>query len=55
VRFEAHIAECPNCREYVAQFRETLRLTGTLREEDVSPEAEAELLDVFAAWRREET
>ena len=53
-RFDAHIAECPNCREYVAQFRETLRLTGTLREEDVSPEAEAALLEAFAAWKHED-
>jgi anti-sigma factor RsiW len=51
-RFDRHIAGCPNCTEYVAQFRETIRLTGTLREQDVSKEAAGELLAVFAAWHR---
>ena len=52
-RFEQHIAGCANCTEYVAQFRETIRLTGTLREQDVSKEAAAELLAVFAAWKHD--
>ena len=53
-RFDEHIAGCPHCTEYLAQFRETLRLTGTLRTSDVSPEAEAALLEVFASWKEEE-
>jgi anti-sigma factor RsiW len=53
-RFEAHIAACGNCTQYVEQFRETIRLTGTLREADVSPEAEAALLAQFDAWKRGE-
>jgi anti-sigma factor RsiW len=53
-RFEAHIAACGNCTQYVEQFRETIRLTGTLRETDVSPEAEAALLAQFEAWKRGE-
>jgi CHAD domain-containing protein len=44
---------CANCREYVAQFRETIRLTGTLREQDVSRQAAEELLAIFAAWKHE--
>jgi anti-sigma factor RsiW len=31
-RFEAHIAGCANCTRYLEQFRETIRLTGTLRD-----------------------
>jgi anti-sigma factor RsiW len=53
-RFDAHIAACPNCREYLEQFQETIRLTGTLRESDVSPEAEKALLAEFDAWKRGE-
>jgi anti-sigma factor RsiW len=53
-RFEAHLAACGNCTEYVAQFRETIRLTGTLRTEDVSPGAAEALLVQFAAWKRGE-
>ena len=29
-RFEAHLAGCPHCTEYLAQMRETIRLTGRL-------------------------
>jgi anti-sigma factor RsiW len=54
-RFEAHIAGCTNCSAYVEQFRETVRLTGTLRESDVSPEAADALLAHFASWKRERT
>jgi anti-sigma factor RsiW len=53
-RFDRHIAGCPNCTEYVAQFRETIRLTGALREQDVPQGAADELLAVFAAWKRGE-
>ena len=53
-RFDAHIAGCTNCTRYLEQFRETIHLTGTLRESDVSPEAEAELLAQFSAWKRGE-
>ncbi|HET7146322.1 MAG TPA: zf-HC2 domain-containing protein [Gaiellaceae bacterium] len=52
-RFEAHLADCPHCTEYLAQFRETLRLTGTLRESDISPEAEQALLEQFTNWKNE--
>jgi anti-sigma factor RsiW len=51
-RFEQHIEACVNCRTYVEQFRQTIELTGTLRESDVSPEAAAELLTQFAEWHR---
>lgn len=53
-RFDAHIAGCPNCTLYLEQFRETIRLTGTLRESDVSPEAAATLLAEFRAWRSDD-
>jgi len=50
-RFEQHIANCGNCTKYVEQFRETIRLTGTLRTADVSKDAAGELLAQFAAWK----
>jgi anti-sigma factor RsiW len=52
-RFEAHIAACANCTEYVEQFRETIRLTGSLTESDVPPEAAAALLTQFSEWKRD--
>jgi anti-sigma factor RsiW len=52
-RFEAHIAGCEGCTAYLEQFRETIRLVGVLREEDVSADARATLLAEFASWKRE--
>ena len=37
-RFEAHLAGCPHCTEYLAQMRETIRLAGRLEPEDLTPE-----------------
>ena len=51
-RFEAHIDACVNCREYLAQFRQTMELTGTLREDDLGPVAREALLAQFGEWRR---
>jgi predicted anti-sigma-YlaC factor YlaD len=50
--FEEHLAFCSWCRTYVEQMRQTIRLAGTLEEEDVSPEARDALLDVFRDWKR---
>jgi anti-sigma factor RsiW len=50
--FEEHIAWCDWCQTYVAQMRETIRVTGTLREEDIEPDARDRLLAVFRDWRR---
>jgi anti-sigma factor RsiW len=50
--FEAHIAECSPCDEYVAQMRRTIDLLGELPAETVDPAREAELLAAFRGWRR---
>jgi anti-sigma factor RsiW len=52
-RFEAHLADCEHCTEYVEQFRKTIAMTGTLREEDVDAAARDALLEHFAGWKRE--
>jgi anti-sigma factor RsiW len=51
-RFEEHLAACGNCTIYLEQIRQTIRVTGTLRPEDLSPEAEEALLKAFSGWRR---
>jgi anti-sigma factor RsiW len=51
-RFEEHLATCAGCQEYVEQLRETIRLTGTLTEDSLSPPMREELLEAFRAWRR---
>jgi anti-sigma factor RsiW len=32
---EEHLADCPHCREYLAQMRETIALTRALTEQEV--------------------
>ncbi len=32
---ELHLADCPHCREYLAQMRTTIALTRTLSDDDV--------------------
>jgi predicted anti-sigma-YlaC factor YlaD len=50
--FEEHLAFCDWCQSYLEQMRATIRLTGTLGEEDLTPEARDGLLGVFRDWRR---
>ena len=50
-RFEEHIGRCTGCEAYLEQIRQTIALTGRLRPESLSPEAERELLDAFRGWR----
>jgi anti-sigma factor RsiW len=50
-RFEEHIGGCTGCRRYLEQMRTTLRATGALSPETLSPEAERSLLDAFRDWR----
>jgi predicted anti-sigma-YlaC factor YlaD len=52
LRFERHVAECSGCRTYLEQMRLTIRATGTLTVEAVTPEAEEALLEAFRGFRR---
>jgi len=53
-RFEAHLAGCENCTEYLAQMRATIAATGQLRTGDLSPEMREEFQDIFRRWRSEQ-
>jgi anti-sigma factor RsiW len=50
-RFEAHLAECPYCVNYLDQMRETIAALGGLTEDSISSEARGELLEAFRGWR----
>ena len=52
-RFEAHLAGCPHCTEYLAQMRETIRLTGQITPDDLTPQMRTDLTDLFRRWRDE--
>lgn len=52
-RFEAHIAGCEHCSEYLEQIRTTIRLTGRLRAEDLSPQMSEEFAAIYRRWQAE--
>lgn len=52
-RFESHLKNCPNCSEYLEQIRATIRLVGSVDPEDLSPEARADLAELYRRWRSE--
>jgi anti-sigma factor RsiW len=53
-RLEAHLAGCEHCSEYLRQIRATIRLTGRLRAEDLTPEMREEFTAIYRRWRAEE-
>jgi anti-sigma factor RsiW len=50
-RFDAHLAECDPCVDYIAQMRLTIRALGRLREAHVPAEARSRLLAAFRGWK----
>ena len=48
--FEAHLAGCPHCTRYLRQIEATIRASGTVRAEELSPEFRAGLLDAFRGF-----
>jgi anti-sigma factor RsiW len=50
--FDEHLALCPGCERYLAQFRQTIALVGQLPEESLSAPARERLLEAFSQWRR---
>jgi len=50
-RFEAHLAVCPYCVNYLDQMRELIETLGELRPESLSPRRQEELLAAFRGWR----
>jgi len=49
--FEHHLTECEGCTAYLQQMRETKRLTGALRADDVPAEGVDELLAAFRSYQ----
>ena len=50
-RVERHLAECSGCSAYLDQMRETIRLTGRLRDEDIPRPVRDALVNGFLDWR----
>ena len=45
--FEAHLAFCPGCDEYLAQMRQTITMLGHVPVETLPPDAQSELVTTF--------
>jgi anti-sigma factor RsiW len=50
-RFEAHLAGCPHCTEYLAQVRRTIELTGSITPADLTPQIQDEFIALYRRWR----
>jgi anti-sigma factor RsiW len=51
-RFDAHLAECPWCVEYVAQIERTMFAVGASWHDIECDTGMAELLELFRDWKR---
>jgi len=54
-RFEAHIAGCSGCTNYLEQMKQTIRFSGRLSVDDLTPEAKDAMLKIFTDWKREQS
>ena len=52
-RFERHLAACEHCTEYLEQMRATVRLSGQIAPEDLTPEMREEFTQLYQRWRSE--
>jgi predicted anti-sigma-YlaC factor YlaD len=50
-RVDEHLVDCDGCTAFLDQFRTTIRVTGRLTEDQVSPDARESLLQVFRGRR----
>jgi anti-sigma factor RsiW len=53
-RFEAHLARCPNCPEYLAQMRALIVLAGIITPDDLTPHARREFIHLYRQWQADE-
>jgi anti-sigma factor RsiW len=53
-RYEAHLAGCPHCTEYLAQMRKTIALTGTLTPDDLTPQMQDDFVALYRQWRADD-
>ncbi|HET6192058.1 MAG TPA: zf-HC2 domain-containing protein [Trebonia sp.] len=49
-RFEAHIARCPDCPEYLAQIRAVIALAGSITPDALTPRMRGEFTSLYRRW-----
>ena len=50
-RFEAHLADCPHCTEYLAQMRATIELAGRITPDDLTPQMQDDFIALYRQWQ----
>ena len=53
-RFERHVRGCDNCRRYLEQMRETIRLSGQIETDELDPGTRADLIALYRRYHREQ-
>lgn len=51
-RMDRHLSGCEGCTNYVEQMRQTIRLTGKVREENLTTQQRDDLLRLFRDWKK---
>jgi hypothetical protein len=52
-RFEGHLRCCDNCRRYLEQIRETIRLAGQIESDALDNTTRNDLTDLYRRYRDE--
>ena len=50
-KMEDHLSRCDGCTNYLEQMRQTIRLTGRIREESLNSQQRDDLLRLFRDWQ----
>jgi anti-sigma factor RsiW len=53
-RFEAHLAGCPDCPEYLAQMRAIIALAGSITPDDLTPPMRSDLTSLYRRWQADD-
>ena len=51
-KMENHLSGCDGCTHYLEQMRQTIQLTGQVREENLTPGQRDDLLRLFRDWKK---
>ena len=51
-QMDQHLSGCDGCTNYLDQMRQTIRLTGHVHEENMTPVQREDLLRLFRDWKK---
>jgi predicted anti-sigma-YlaC factor YlaD len=52
LKMEDHLSRCDGCTNYLEQMRQTIRLTGQVREENLTTQQREDLFKLFHGWKK---